>query len=123
LGLPAVVARAGLPVADRHEQPDAAQLGGKVVRVVRGPDAGLPLRVAPQGVWGLVEVAQRGLDDLGGRSGAALVAGVQHPAVGGGRPEQARVARRVRHGPEPAHGQPGDDPAVTGVPVALEQLP
>jgi hypothetical protein len=51
-----IVERARLPVAERHEQADVAQLGGKVVGVVGGPDVGLLLRVAPQGVGIFVEV-------------------------------------------------------------------
>ena len=117
------VERAGLAVADRDEQADLAQPGSEVVGVVRGPQVAVAPRVAPEGVWVLVEVAQQVLDHPRTRERVALVAGVQQPAVGGGRPEHARVARRISHRPKPAHGQPGDHAAVPGPPVALQQLP
>jgi hypothetical protein len=59
---------------------------------------------------------------ISGPTWCALVAGVQHPAVGGGRLEHARVTCRVHHRSEPAHGQAGDGTPVTGAPVALQQL-
>jgi Bacterial regulatory proteins, luxR family len=57
------VVRAGLPIAKGHEQAGAAQLGGKVVGVVRGPDFGLPKQVAPQRV-GVFEVAALAVQGL-----------------------------------------------------------
>ena len=122
-GCPRPVQRAGPAAPGRDEQADAAQPGGEVVGVVRGPEAAVAPRVAPQGARVLAELAQQVLDHLGARDRVALVAGVQQPAVGGGGREHARVAGRVRHRPEPAHGQPGHHPAVAGPPVPLQQLP
>lgn len=97
--------------------------GGKVVGVVRGPAVAVAPEVAPRGVWVLADVAQQVLDQPGARDRAALVAGVQQPAGGGGRREHGRVAGRVGHRLEPAHGQPRHRPAVPGPPVPFQQLP
>ena len=87
-----------------HVQRDALERGREVDRVMGLPVVGLRRRV-PQ---------------TRGSASNARVSST--PLYGGRRLEHVGVTGRVVHGTVAAHREPGDDPLVARLPVALEQL-